>query len=86
VPYDAELECKVHVIVYDGNTRSLREKSKKMHMIKLLFYMREKSKKMHMIKLLFYMFFFYKHMKFQNQARLYRAIYDFESHVNLANA
>ena len=28
VPYDAELECKVHVIVYDGNTRSLREKSK----------------------------------------------------------
>ena len=27
VPYDAELECKVHVIVYDGNTRSLREKS-----------------------------------------------------------
>jgi len=27
VPYDAELECKTHVIVYDGNSRSLREKS-----------------------------------------------------------
>ncbi len=25
VPYDAELECKQHVIVYDGNTRSLKE-------------------------------------------------------------
>jgi len=24
-PYDAELECKQHVIVYDGNTRSLKE-------------------------------------------------------------
>ncbi|CAH1801705.1 unnamed protein product [Owenia fusiformis] len=27
VPYDAELECKQHVIVYDGNTRSLKEES-----------------------------------------------------------
>ena len=38
VPYDAELECKVHVIVYDGNTRSLREKSKQhlsCHLLKL---------------------------------------------------
>ena len=28
VPYDAELECKQHVIVYDGNTQTLKEDSK----------------------------------------------------------
>ena len=28
VPYDAELECKQHVMVYDGNTESLKEDSK----------------------------------------------------------
>nr|XP_002127762.1 serine/threonine/tyrosine-interacting-like protein 1 [Ciona intestinalis] len=28
VPYDSELECKTHVIVYDSNCRSLREKSR----------------------------------------------------------
>ena len=22
IPYDAELECKTHVVVYDGNTKS----------------------------------------------------------------
>lgn len=28
VPYDAELECKTHVIVYDGNCRTLRDRSR----------------------------------------------------------
>nr|XP_039259818.1 serine/threonine/tyrosine-interacting-like protein 1 [Styela clava] len=28
VPYDAELECKTHVIVYDSNCRTLREKGR----------------------------------------------------------
>ena len=25
VPYDAELECKLHVVVYDSNTRNLKD-------------------------------------------------------------
>lgn len=25
VPYDSELECKQHVIIYDSNTRSLKD-------------------------------------------------------------
>lgn len=30
-PYDAEMECKTHVIVYDSNCRTLREKSRAVH-------------------------------------------------------
>ena len=29
VPYEAELECKQHVVVYDSNTRSLKEEGKR---------------------------------------------------------
>jgi len=25
VPFDADLECKTHVVVYDGNTKSLED-------------------------------------------------------------
>jgi len=31
-----------------------------------------------------YMFFFYKHMKFRNQARLCFAVFNFEAHIMLS--
>ena len=29
LPYDSELECKLNIVVYDSNTRNLKEESMK---------------------------------------------------------
>ncbi|ELT94562.1 hypothetical protein CAPTEDRAFT_126144 [Capitella teleta] len=39
VPQDAELECKTHVIVYDGNTSSLKDKTPAVHCAELMWRM-----------------------------------------------
>ncbi|XP_074656383.1 serine/threonine/tyrosine-interacting-like protein 1 [Tubulanus polymorphus] len=37
VPYNAELECKEHVIVYDGNTQSVEEPSRAVRSASIMF-------------------------------------------------
>lgn len=38
VPYDAELECKQNIVVYDSNTSTLREPEGRHFMHTLLFF------------------------------------------------
>jgi hypothetical protein len=45
LPYDAELECKQNIVVYDSNTSTLREADGKLTIYRHIFMKMEKISK-----------------------------------------